>query len=155
MKRFSRTATLAALAAVLSLPLLAQDHGGMGGGMGGHIGRHAAGLMRCLRQADLSDSQKADIKAIFDASKPTIQADAQAIKAARQKLNADFDAGADKSVLGADYVAVRAAMTKLQSDGQAIRDQILGKLTADQKTKVQDCLDAQGTRPMFRHSLDQ
>ena len=121
----------------------------------GHMGRHAAGLLRCLRQADLSDSQKSDIKAIFEAAKPTIQADAQAIKAARQKLDADFDAGADKSVLGADYIAVRTATKKLRDDGQAVHDQILGKLSADQKTKVQDGLDAQGTRPMFRHSFDQ
>ena len=151
MKRFIRTAGLAALAAVLTMPLFAQGHPGA---MGGRLGRHAGHMLRCLRDADLSDSQKADIRGIFDASKPTIQADAQAIHAARQKLNADFDAGADKSVLGQDYIAVRAAMKKLHDDGQAIQDQILGKLTADQKTKVQDCLAAQGpgAKGMFRHS---
>jgi len=141
MKRSLRTISLAALAAVLSLPLLAQDHPG---GMGGRHGRHAGHLMRCLRDAGLSDSQKADIKAIFEAAKPTIQADAQAIRAARQKLNADFDAGADKSVLGQDYAAVRAAGKKLHDDGQAIQDQVLGKLNTDQKNTVQACLAAHG-----------
>ena len=151
MKRFVRTAIFAALAAVLTLPLFAQDHPGMGGRMG----RHAGHLLRCLRQADLTDAQKTDIKAIFDDSKPTIQADAQAIRAARQKLNADYDAGADKSVLGADYIAVRAAVKKLHDDGQAVKDQILGKLTADQKAKVQDCFDAKGPGAMFRHSFEE
>ena len=141
MKRFLRTASLAALAAVLTLPLFAQDHPG---GMRGKMGRHAGHLLRCLRDANLSDSQKADIRAILDASKPTIQADAQAIRAARQKLNADFDAGADKSVLGQDYTAVRAAMKKIHDDGQAIQDQVLGKLSGDQKSTVQNCLAAHG-----------
>jgi Spy/CpxP family protein refolding chaperone len=141
MKRSLRTISLAALAAVLSLPLLAQDHPG---GMGGHHGRPGGHLMRCLRDAGLSDSQKADIKAIFEAAKPTIQADAQAMRAARQKLNTDFDAGADKSVLGQDYAAVRAAGKKLHDDGQAIQDQVLGKLNTDQKSTVQNCLAAHG-----------
>lgn len=136
MKRSLRTISLAALAAALTLPLFAQDHHGMGGRMA----RHAGHLMRCLRDANLSDSQKADIKAIFEAAKPTIQADAQAIRAARQKLDADFDAGADKSVLGQDYIAVRAAAKKLRDDGQAVEDQVLGKLDAGQKSAVQDCL---------------
>jgi len=121
-------------------------------GPGARMGRHAGGLLRCLRQANLSDSQKADIKAIFDAAKPTFEADVQAIKAAHQKLNADFDAGADKSVLGADYVAVRAAGQKLKDDGQAVQTQILGKLDQSQQSTVQSCLDAQGKGGHMFHS---
>src|SRR5262245_10248359 len=149
MKRFLRTTGLAALAAVLTMPLFAQDRPG---GMGGRGGRHAGHLLRCLRDAGLSDSQKADIRAILEASKPTIQAGAQAIKAARQKLNADFDAGADKSVLGQDYIGVRAATKKLHDDGQAVRDQVLGKLDPNQKSTVQDCLASHGPDARFRHS---
>lgn len=141
MKRSLRIISLAALAAVLGLPLLAQDRRG---GMGGRFERHGGHLMRCLRDAGLSDSQKADIKAIFEAAKPTMQADAQAIRAARQKLNTDFDAGADKSVLGQDYTAVRAATKKLHDDGQAVKDQVLGKLNTDQKSTVESCLAATG-----------
>src|SRR5262245_32933250 len=152
MKRFLRTTSLAALAAVLTLPLLAQDRPG---GMGGKMGRHAGHLLRCLRNANLSDSQKADVRAILEGAKPTIQADAQAIRAARQKLNADFDAGADKSVLGADYTAVRAAMKKLHDDGQAIQDQVLAKLDASQKSTVQDCLAAHGNGGNFNRSSEE
>ena len=141
MKRFSKTLTLAVLAAaVLSLPLAAQDRPSFA--PADHLEHRAGGLLRCLRGLDLSESQKTDIKAILDAAKPTFQADAAAIRAAHQKLDADYDAGADKSVLGQDYINVRAAVKKLHDDRQATKDQVLGKLTADQQTKTQACLDA-------------
>jgi Spy/CpxP family protein refolding chaperone len=154
MKRFATTITLATLAvAVFTLPLAAQDRPPVG--MADRLDRHAFGLLRCLRGVDLSDAQKADINAILDASKPTLQADAQAIRAARQKLNADYDAGADKSVLGQDYLNVRAAVKKLQDDASAVKDQILGKLTPDQKTAAQTCLDAHhGPGAMGRHFIE-
>ena len=154
MKRFVTTIALAALAAaVFTLPLAAQDRPPIG--MADRMVRHAFGLLRCLRGVDLSDSQKADIKAILDASKPTLQADGDAIRAARQKLSADYDAGADKSVLGQDYLNVRAAAKKLKDDASAVKDQVLGKLTPDQKTTAQSCLDAHhGPGAMGRHFIE-
>ncbi len=144
MKRFSTptTLTLAALAAIfLTLPAAAQDRPPIG--MAERLERHGGGLLlRCLRGLDLTASQKADIKAILDAARPTIEADAQAIRTAHEKLDADFDAGADKCVLGQDYIDVRTAVKKLHDDREATKDQVLGKLTADQRTKVQACLDA-------------
>ena len=142
MKRPFQTLTLAALfAAVFTLPVLAGDHPAAFA-----EGRHGGSELRCLRAADLTDQQKADIKAIFDAARPGFEADVAAIRAARQKLDADADAGADKSVLGQDFLDVRAADKKLRDDHSAVRDQILSKLTADQKTKVQSCLDSSGRR---------
>lgn len=152
MKRLSITLTLAALfAAVSSLPLAAQD--GPPPGMATRMRPRAGGLLRCLRGLDLSDSQRADIKAILDAAKPTVQGDTAAIRAAHQKLDADYAAGADKSVIGQDYLDLRAAVKKLHDDGAATRDLVLGKLTADQKTAAQACLDAHaGPRRMFQRS---
>jgi Spy/CpxP family protein refolding chaperone len=151
MKRFVTTITLATLAvAVFTLPLAAQDRPPIG--IADRLDRHAFGLLRCLRGVDLSDSQKTDIKAILDAAKPALQADGQAIRAARQKLNADYDAGVSASVLGQDYLNVRTAVTKLQDDASAVKDQVLGKLTPDQKTAAQTCLDAHhGPGAMGRH----
>ena len=100
--------------------------------------------MRCLHAADLTDAQKTDIKALFDAARPGFEADVAAIRAARKTLDTDADAGADKSVLGQDYLNVRAASKKLQDDHAALQAQILTRLTADQKTKVQSCLDSSG-----------
>ena len=139
MTQFPRTITLAALfAALLALPALAGDsHAGAFTERG-----HHGGAMRCLRAADLTDTQKTDIKALFDAARPGFEADVAAIRAARKTLDTDADAGADKSVLGQDYLNVRAASKKLRDDHAALQAQILTKLTPDQKTKVQSCLDS-------------
>jgi len=141
MKRFLTTLTLATVAAILpTLPAAAQDRSPVA--MAEHHGPHAEGLLRCLRDLGLTASQKADINAILDAAKPTFEADVQAIRAARQKLDADYDAGADKCVLGQDYIDMRAAVKKLHDDGAATKQQVFGKLTTDQQTKAQACLDA-------------
>ena len=138
MTHFPRKIALAALiAALFALPALAGDHGFAGSGHGG-------GAMRCLHAADLTDAQKTDIKALFDAARPGFEADVAAIRAARKTLDTDADAGADKSVLGQDFLNVRAASKKLRDDHAALQAQILTRLTADQKTKVQSCLDSSG-----------
>ena len=154
MKRFVTNLTLAALSAVfLAVPAMAQDRPHIG--MADRLERHGGGLLRCLRGLELTDAQKADIKALLEASRTTIQADADAVRAARQRLNADYEAGADKSVLGQDYLNVRTAVKKLRDDGEAIRDQVLAKLTPDQKAKAQACLDSHASRgTSFRHVGD-
>ena len=153
MKRTLTTLTLAAVAAVfLTLPAAAQDRGPVG--MADRIGRHAGSLLRCLRGLDLTDSQKADFKAIMDAAKPTIEADANAIRAVRQKLNTDYDAGADKSVLGQDYIDMRTAVKKLHTDASAVKDQVLAKLTPDQADKAAACLSASHPHMMGAHFSD-
>src|SRR6266581_9404319 len=126
MKRFPTILTLAAVAAVcLTLPAAAQDRPPVG--MADRFERHGGGLLRCLRDLDRTASQKADIKGILDAAKPTLEGDAQAIRAAHQKLDADYDAGADKCARGQDYIDVRAAVKKLHADGDATRQQVFGK----------------------------
>jgi Spy/CpxP family protein refolding chaperone len=100
--------------------------------------------MRCLGAADLTDAQKTDIKALFDAARPGFDGDVAAIRAARTTLNNDADSGADKSVLGQDFLNVRAASRKLRDDHAALQAQILTRLTADQKTRVQSCLESSG-----------
>jgi Spy/CpxP family protein refolding chaperone len=141
MTQFPRKITLAALfAALLALTALAGDQPAAALAGRGHGG----GAMRCLQAAGLTDTQKTDIKALFDAARSGFEADVAAIRAARKTLDTDADAGADKSVLGQDYLNVRAASKKLQDDHAALQAQILTKLTADQKTKVQSCLDSSG-----------
>ena len=152
MKRLPTILTLAAVAAIfLTLPAAAQDRAPIG--MADRLERHGGALLHCLRGLDLTDSQKADIHAILDAAKPTIAADAQAIHAARQKLNADYAAGADKSVLGQDYIDMRAAVKKIHDDGAAVKDQALAKLTPDQSAKAQACLSASHPRMMGAHGM--
>jgi len=96
----------------------------------------------CLRILDLSDTQKADIQAILEAARPTLQADGDAIKAAAEKLRADVEAGADPCLIGRDTLDLRAAQKQLHGDIGAVKDQILGTLTEDQKKKLRGCLQA-------------
>ena len=141
MKRLSRILILAvSAAALLSLPLAAQDRPSFT--MADRLERHGGSLLRCLSGLDLSDSQKSDIKGILDAAKPTLKADGDAIHAAHQKLDADYNASADKSVLGQDYINVRAAVKQLKADASTVKDQVFTKLTTDQQNKAQSCLDA-------------
>jgi Spy/CpxP family protein refolding chaperone len=138
MKSFRRILMAAAALALMALPGFAQDRAPVALAQG-HRGFP---FLRCLATADLTDSQKADIKAIVEAAKPTIQKDRQTIRADRQKLHTDLEAGADKSVLGGDVQTVYADTKTLQADLKAVKDQIVAKLTPDQQTRIEGCLAA-------------
>ena len=142
MTQFRRTITLAALFASLALPALAQNRPAIERAEG----RRAFPALRCLKAADLTDAQKADVKATLEAAKPNLQKAHQAIKADREKLRADIDAGADQAVIGQDVLNLRADEKALRAEMDAVRDQILVKLTPEQKAKVEDCLAAPKTR---------
>jgi Spy/CpxP family protein refolding chaperone len=138
MKQFRRILMAAAALAVLALPGLAQDRAPVAMAQG-HRGFP---FLRCLRTADLTDSQKADIKAIVDAARPTLKKDHDTIVADRQKLRADIQSGADKCIVGQDALNVHADQQTLQADLKSVKDQILAKLTPDQQSKVEGCLAA-------------
>ena len=145
MKRSSITLVLTILlVAVATAPALAGDRSIVvverpaAAGDDSDLGRFIA----CLRILDLSDTQKADIQAILEAAKPILQADDDAIKAAAEKLRADVEAGADRCLIGQDYLDLRAAQKKRNADIAAVKDQILGTLTEDQKKKLRGCLQA-------------
>jgi Spy/CpxP family protein refolding chaperone len=139
MKQFRRTLTLAAVLALLALPGLAQDRAPIARAEG-----RAFPVLRCLRNADLNltDAQKADIKAVVEAARPVLQAGHDKIRADRQKLHADIEAGADKSVLGQDVLDLHADLKAVQAELASVKDQIASKLTADQKARIGDCLAA-------------
>lgn len=139
MKQFRRILTLAALFASLAIPALAQERRPA---IERAEGRGGFPALRCLRAADLTDAQKADVKAIVEAARPTLQKDHQAIRADRQKLHADVEAGADKAVIGQDVLNLRADEKAAKADMDAVRDQIVAKLTPEQKAKVEGCLSA-------------
>ena len=156
MKQLRRTLTLAAVIALLALPGLAQDRTpqtldrapiAMAEG-------HAFPVLRCLRAADLTDAQKADIKTIVEAAQPVLQAAHEKVRADRQKLHADLEAGADKSVLGQDVLDLHADMKAVQAELASVKDDIASKLTADQKARVGDCLAATRVGHLHEHAFD-
>lgn len=151
MKRSpARFVFAALLAACVALPILAGDRSGVvvvarpdPAGPGGDPG--LGRFILCLRILDLTPDQKAAISGILDASKPILQADADAIKAAALKLRSDIESGADKCVIGQDTLDLRAAEKNLHADVKSVKDQILSKLTDDQKKKLRGCLEAPPT----------
>jgi len=143
MKRLVLTSGLAAVAfAALTLSALADDRPGIDrAGRAG--GRHGMmNLRKCLSGLDLSADQKSAIQAIVTAAKPALEADAATVKADRQKIRADVQAGADKSVIGQDVLTAHADAQALRAAAAAVRDQILAKLSPDQQASVKDCLAA-------------
>ena len=137
MKQHRRVLSFAAVLSLLALPGLAQDRAPVALAEG-----RAFPALRCLRSADLTDAQKADIKTIVEAATPALQAAREKVRADRLKLHADLEAGADKSVLGQDVLDLHTDTKALQAELETVKDQIASKLTADQKTKVGDCLAA-------------
>ncbi|HYT32287.1 MAG TPA: periplasmic heavy metal sensor [Thermoanaerobaculia bacterium] len=148
MKRLARRITLAAgLAGILAIPAVAQP--AAEAGFGGHHGGPRS-FLRCLRDLNLTDSQKADIKTIVQDSHSTLQAAHEAMKADHDKIIADADAGADKATIGQDFLTVRADRQKIQAAISAIQAQVASKLTDDQRTKFQACSDAKKSAAMGR-----
>jgi Spy/CpxP family protein refolding chaperone len=140
MKKFRRILMAAAAFALLAIPGFAQDRAPVA--LAGGPAARGFHFLRCLRTADLTDSQKADIKTIIEAAKPTLKKDHDTIVTDRQKLRSDIQAGADKCVIGQDALNVHADKTALQADLKSVKDQILAKLTPDQQSKVEGCLAA-------------
>jgi Spy/CpxP family protein refolding chaperone len=145
MKRFVLTSGLAAVAfAAMTLSAFADD--GPGLGRAGH-GRGGHGLMKlrhCLANLNLPSDQQASIQAILDAAKPGLQAAAETVKADRAQLKKDLESGADKGVVGQDVINAHADRGKLRAAMDAVRDQVLAKLSTDQQASLKDCAQASG-----------
>jgi Spy/CpxP family protein refolding chaperone len=100
-------------------------------------------VRECLRILDLSDDQKAQIQAIFDAAAPTLQADSDAVKAARETLKTALEANPpDACAIGADALALKSARDTLRAERESVRQQVEATLTPDQVSRLEGCLAA-------------
>ena len=100
-------------------------------------------VRECLRILDLTDDQKASIQAIFDAAEPTLQADADAVKAARQTLKTALEANPpDACAIGADALALKSARETLRAERESVLQQVEATLTPDQVSRLEGCLAA-------------
>jgi hypothetical protein len=98
-------------------------------------------LFDCLTILQLSDEQRADIRAVLEAARPDFQAARETLRAAREKLSADVAAGADACVVGEDYLALHAALETMGAELASVRDEVLSKLPSDQAARLAGCLE--------------
>ena len=100
-------------------------------------------LRECLAIVDLTDAEKASIQAILDAAAPTIQADADAVRTARQTLQAALEANPpDACAIGADALALKSARETLRGERQTVLQQVEATLQPDQVSRLEGCLAA-------------
>ncbi|MEP6993470.1 MAG: Spy/CpxP family protein refolding chaperone [Acidobacteriota bacterium] len=141
MNRFSRLFVSASIGlAGLAAATLAQNASGpaspRGGMRGGHRLRH---FEKCLSSVNLTADQQSAVQAIQSESKAAHQADFAAMKAAREKLQADRANGADAAVLGQDVQDQDATAAKVKTDMKATHDLIMAKLNPDQQNALATC----------------
>ena len=100
-------------------------------------------IAKCFRILGLTDAQKGDIRAVFEAAKPeaealhaTFEADRAAMKAALEKTPPDpCEVGAAALKLKGDREARRALFER-------VRTGVLAVLTPAQQAKLAGCLEA-------------
>jgi len=100
-------------------------------------------ILKCLRVLDLTDAQKGDIRAVFEAAKPeaealhaTFEADRAAMKAALETTPPDpCEVGTAALKLKGDREARRTLFEK-------VKDGILAILSPVQQAKLAGCLEA-------------
>jgi len=115
--------------------------GGMHRGMGG--GMHGGGMM--FRGLDLTDEQKAQIKAIHEANKGTMQPLMEAMKANRQRMqeataNGAFDE-ATVTAIANEHGTLAAQMMVAR---QRVMSQTFAILTPEQKAKAAEMRQKRG-----------
>ena len=97
----------------------------------------------CLHVLDLTEDQRTKISAILEAARPELQADRDAIVAAREVLRAALDVEPpDPCAIGEAAIGVDNALQALREDWQAVKAQIAALLTPEQLAKFEGCLEA-------------
>lgn len=139
MKKLTATILSIVLVAMGAMFIFAQDgadqrDGKRGFGKRGH---HRGGFGKMFRALDLTDEQKAQMKAIRQTSKDTMKPIREQMKANRQKLqelsaNGNFDE-AQVQAIAAQQGALTAQMIV---EKEKVKSQIFNLLTPEQKAKA-------------------
>ena len=135
MRHFPRFAAATLLALGVTLPVFAQE-----ARQTIRPPRHR--FVRCLSILDLTEDQKTQISGFLEAARPELEADAAAVRAAVETLEASLQAQPpDACQIGNDALAVQSARQTLIAARQALRDQITSVLTPDQQSRFEVCID--------------
>lgn len=144
MKQILRTSLVpvaAALAlALIAAPLLAVD--APAGAPAAPMGPLAP-YLACLRIVDLTEVQKADVKTIVEAARPTLVALHATLKTDREALRAEITAATpDPCKIGTALLKVEADRKAIGDELKAVRTAVEALLTPEQKAKLDGCLKA-------------
>ena len=102
-----------------------------------------AEYLGCLRIVDLTDAQKADVKALVEAARPKLEALHATRKADREALVAAATAATpDPCVVGAAFLKVEADTKAIGAELKTLFTAIEALLTPEQKAKLEGCLKA-------------
>ncbi len=122
-------------AALLSTAVDAQDMGGEGGGW--HHHHHGGALMHELHELNLSDSQKATIKSMFQVSRAQQKAQFESLIAQHQALETATPGTAAYESATTSLASAAAAMASAHVQAEAaLRTQIFGVLSDTQKAQL-------------------
>jgi protein CpxP len=144
MKHFLRTSLVpvaaALVLALVAVPLLAVDPpAGAAAAPRGPL----AGYLRCLHIVDLTDVQKADVRALLEAARPKLEALHVTLRADREALRAAVTATPpDPCAVGTAFLKVEADVKAIGEELKALRTAIEALLTPEQKAKLEGCLKA-------------
>lgn len=149
MKHSLRT-TLVPVAAALALALVATPLLAVGpstappaGGVAQPPKGPLAGYLRCLGVVGLTDAQKADVKAILEAAKPTLDALHATLKTDREAVRAAITAtNPEPCAIGTAVLKVEADLKAIGEELAKVRTAIEALLTPEQKAKLEGCLKA-------------
>ena len=104
-------------------------------------GRHGGFNRRALASLDLSDDQKAKIKAVFEAEKPTFQALRTEGQAARQALRTVAGSTTpDPAQVGQAYLRLDANRKAARAERQKVHASVNALLTPDQQARLASSL---------------
>jgi Spy/CpxP family protein refolding chaperone len=120
-------------AGLLSAAVYAQDEGPGAGGPGWH--HHRGGvLMHDLKALDLSDSQKASVKTLFQNTRQQLRPQFEAVRAQRQALNGATPGSPEFNNAAAALAQAESAAAGARVQQEAgLRTQIYNLLTDAQK----------------------
>lgn len=100
-------------------------------------------LQKCLSIVGLSDGQKTQIRSIFEAARPELEALHQTLAADRQALKSAIEAvPQDACAIGGALVKVQASKKAVRAELEETRAAVVAVLTPDQKAKLEGCLEA-------------
>ncbi len=113
---------------------------GMGGRRGGHRGKRGmrggkrGGLMRMLKDLDLSDSQKTQVQKIIQ---DDIAKNKASFEANKEKMKELFAAKRSGLATEAQEAEIKALGEARKANREALEKSIMGVLNADQRAKVE------------------